>query len=310
MSKPIVDSKISPAKNLDAPKSDVAIEKVPARVGVVPTSIEEAWRLATMFAKSDLVPKGFRERPHDVMVAIQMGAELRLAPTQALQSIAVINGRPGIYGDGLLAIVMQSPDFVDYDEYFEVGGQRCARATPDDLKVDSTTAVCTFVRRGMTTPKTRTFSVADARKAKLLTKDGPWQEYPARMLQMRARAFAARDTFPDVLRGFRTTDELHDVPADEPPAVPRIVRRISESGAAPAPSVAPPPPLKTAVVESVVVDVDRVARVVQLGDGALVHADPADVPELVKFIGSSTLLRFTLTERSDGDFIESFEVGY
>lgn len=56
----------------------------------------------------------------------------------------------------------------------------------------------------------RTFSHADAKKAGLIGKPGPWQQYPRRMMQMRARGFAARDGAPDALSGLYMTEELED----------------------------------------------------------------------------------------------------
>jgi hypothetical protein len=167
-----------------------------------------------------------------------MGAELGFAPMQALQSIAVINGRPGVWGDGLHALILSSPLYVSHDEAFEVNGKRVASLTPEDLKLDTTAAVCTFRRRGVVDPVSARFSIGHAKKANLWNKQGPWQEYPARMLQMRARSFAARDLFPDLLRGIHAAEELRDLPPmeDAPLAPPAVVRRMSE---APAPEIEP-----------------------------------------------------------------------
>jgi len=49
------------------------------------------------------------------------------------------------------------------------------------------------------------------------------------MLQMRARAFAARDLFADALKGIKSVEELRDYP-DE-----RVERDITPAAAAPAP---------------------------------------------------------------------------
>jgi hypothetical protein len=68
-------------------------------------------------------------------------------------------------------------------------------------------------RRGQP-PERRTFSVADAKRAKLWFKAGPWTTYPDRMLQMRARGFAIRDTFPDALRGVIIAEEAQDHPTE------------------------------------------------------------------------------------------------
>jgi hypothetical protein len=77
-------------------------------------------------------------------------------------------------------------------------------------------AVCQAKRRGYSKPTTVTFTVADAKKAGLWGKQGPWQQYPRRMLQLRARGFALRDAFPDVLRGLVTAEEAQDYTAGEP----------------------------------------------------------------------------------------------
>ena len=203
--------------------------KTPARIGIAPTTLDEGWRLAQMMAKSDLVPKSFRNHPEDVLVAIQLGTEIGFAPMQALQSIAVINGRPSVWGDGFLALIMASPLYRDHDEYYEVDGQRRNGLTAEDLKKDTTAAVCTFYRHGKAQPVTRGFTVAQAKKAQLLGKDGPWQSYPDRMLLMRARSWAGRDCFPDLLRGIRTAEEALDARETIDAPIVREVRRVSET---------------------------------------------------------------------------------
>ena len=62
--------------------------------------------------------------------------------------------------------------------------------------------------------------MADAKRAGLAGKSGPWTQYPRRMLQMRARGFALRDAFPDLLRGLVTAEEAMDYPTPTPPREP------------------------------------------------------------------------------------------
>lgn len=217
--------------------------KPPVRLGIAPTTLDEGWRLAQMFAKSELVPKNFRGRPEDILVAIQYGLEIGLPPMAALSSVAVVNGRAALWGDGFLAVLMASPLYQDHDERYEVvvdmgpdpvtkapiiAVERRDRVTAADLQKDTTAAVCTFWRVGKKTPVTRAFSVAQAKKAGLWGKAGPWQEYGDRMLSMRARGFAGRDAFPDVVRGIKTAEEVLDTPPDidvtAVPAAPVAVR--------------------------------------------------------------------------------------
>lgn len=204
-----------------APAVPQELIKVPysqVSMGLMPRSLDEGIKLATMLARSTFVPADFQGHPENVIVALQMGAEVGLAPMQALQSIAVINGRPSIWGDGLLALVMASGFYEDHHETFDEGTQ---------------TATVTFKRKGKATPVTASFSKAEAEKAKLWGKSGPWTNYPKRMLQMRARAFAIRDCFPDVLKGLGVAEEQLDIPASEAArAITMTVSSVAEPATA------------------------------------------------------------------------------
>lgn len=195
------------------------------RMGIAPTTIEEAWRMAKFYAESELVPKNYRKRPADILVAIQYGMEMGLPPMAALTSIFVTNGRAALFGDGLLAVVLTAPVYRDHDEYYLVGGERREFLTAADLAKDDTAAVCTFHRTDSPRPRTALFSIADAKKAGLWSKEGPWRDYPPRMLRHRARGFAAHDAFPDVLRGMQAEADAIDLPPVDPPEV----RRASET---------------------------------------------------------------------------------
>ena len=168
--------------------------------GVQLASMGDMMDFATTVQRSGLAPAQFKT-PEAILVAMQHGAELGLSPMQALHSIAIINGKPGIYGDAALALCKARPDFIDIVEELERGDGE-----------DKTLAKCTVSRSGQT-PVVRTFSVADAKKAGLWGKSGPWTQYPKRMLQLRARSFALRDSFPDALKGIGIRDEISDIPA-------------------------------------------------------------------------------------------------
>lgn len=215
-------------------------DRTPIRMGIAPRTLDEGWRLAKAIASSDLVPKQYHDKPGDVLIAMQYGMELGFPPMQSLQSIAVINGRPSVWGDGFLALIIGSDVYREHDEYFLVNGERRDILTSKDLEKDDTTAVSSFWRRDRQNPIVGFFSVGQAKKAGLLSKEGPWKNYPDRMLKMRARGFAGRDGFADVLRGIKSTEELLDTPADELPEIPTRSepiqpRRASEARASSSP---------------------------------------------------------------------------
>lgn len=182
---------------------------------IVPQSMDEAYRLAKAVCLSGLAPRGL-DKPEAAMVAIMHGLEIGLTPMMALQKIAVINGRPTLWGDGALGLVRGS-GLCKYVKEWTTGTG------------DAAIAHCETLRYGEPEPITRTFSVADAKKAGLWGKQGPWQNFPARMLSMRARAFALRDGFADVLGGMYLAEELQGTEADRP------------TPEAPTPPRAPPP---------------------------------------------------------------------
>jgi hypothetical protein len=190
--------------------TELSTTTTPAR-GLALASFDDAYRFATMVAKSDFAPKDFKGKPESCLLAIQHGSEIGLSPMQSLQNIACINGRPAIWGDAALAVAMASPVCESVTETIDGEG-------------DSMVATCTAKRRGYEKPTVVRFSVADAKKASLWGKTGPWTQYPRRMLQLRARGFALRDAFPDVLKGLVTAEEAQDYPTTPAKTEPVVVR--------------------------------------------------------------------------------------
>lgn len=207
----------APTPNLPAERKAQVVAGAPV-AALVPQNLEEAYRLAGALAASGMAPRGM-DRPEQVMVAIMAGAELGLAPFQSLQSFAVVNGRPCLWGDGLMAVVRARG--VKVRETLEGEGEAMV-------------ARCHVTRADTGEEIERAYSVADAKKAGLWAKQGPWQNHPKRMLQMRARAFALRDGCADMLRGVQVREEVEDygpVRAVQPAQASGLRDRL---GAAPA----------------------------------------------------------------------------
>lgn len=172
-------------------------------------TFDQAITFAEYMAKSSFVPAHYRGKPADCLLAMQMGAELGLHPMQALQGIAVINGIPAVYGDTMLAICRSSPVFATevFEEWFT-----------GDYPGDDFTAHCRLGRitaNGVSVHEYE-FSIGDAKTAGLWNKRGrdgqptPWVTYPKRMLRFRARNTGLRDTFTDLLKGFKPVEEVLD----------------------------------------------------------------------------------------------------
>jgi hypothetical protein len=217
---------------------------LPPYRGVRVNNMEDGLRLSKLITASGLLPSSYLNAPDPVaacFVALQLGAEVGLSPMASVQNIAIINGRPGLFGPAMLAVVEASGKLVQIEEFIEGEG-------------DARKAVCIVQRVGRKARRAE-FSVGDAKRAGLWDKRGkngtagPWQQYPERMLQARARSFLLRDVFPDVLSGLpQSVEELQDIPA-EPITPPKEEPPKVEEPKAEAPKPAPKPPLMVAIGE-------------------------------------------------------------
>jgi hypothetical protein len=168
-----------------------------------PNTLAAVRDLARLIALAEWAPDSYRDLEGNYAVpkielAIMQGAVVGLGPIAAVQAIALIEGRPAIWGDGALAVVEGSGLLDDMVEEYTLDGE------------DGLTAVSTLRRRHRPTPIIGRFSIAMADQARLTQKEGPWRSYPQRMLMMRARSWALRDGFADVLRGLAIREEVED----------------------------------------------------------------------------------------------------
>ena len=223
--------------------------------GQAPSNWTEAFLLANAFAKSGIIPKAYQGKPEDIIIAMAHGAEVGLLPLNALYSIAVVGNKPALYGDGFMSVIVASPHYEKHSDYYVTAtGEVVDALTPADLTNDLTTAVSKFWRKGIPEPFTGTFSIADAKRAGLWTKDGNWKTYPQRMLRWRARGFAGRDGFSPELRGLKLAAEVEDyaaapLPAEVVPIAPPIRRSEKAIADPPIGIVYDAPPAREQVTE-------------------------------------------------------------
>lgn len=155
-------------------------------------------KLASQLATSDLVPKSFRGKPQDLFLCWALGYQIGMSPEQAMQCIAIVNGKAVMWGDEMLALCMAHKDFDDVIE------------TPI-IKNETVVGYSCIVKRKGKADKENIFTLDMAKKAGLLAKGGVWNQYPERMLKLRARGFALRDAFPDALKGIKSREEVEDI---------------------------------------------------------------------------------------------------
>jgi len=160
------------------------------------------------------LPAKFVNKPADIVLGILVCLRLGLDPIPVLHQLTVVNGKIVMATDAMIALVKAHPDCEDIQETFDEA---------------TMTATCTIKRKGQS-PLVRTFSQQDAKKAGLWNKErSPWITYPTRMLQMRARGFALRDSFADALNGILPKEEVEDYQhLDKPKSITAVVQPLKK----------------------------------------------------------------------------------
>ena len=172
--------------------------------GIVIETVRDVHNFSVFAAAQGLVPSSFKDRGGNwntgaITIALIKGLELGMKPTQALQSIYVVNNQPAIWGDAVPGLALASGQLEDWQEWTE--------GTPFE---DDFTVVCSVKRRGLKSAYVERFSVADAKQGNVWGKSGPWSNWPRRMMTWRAR-FAFRSAFADVMKGLGIVEELQDI---------------------------------------------------------------------------------------------------
>lgn len=160
---------------------------------------------ADILFKAGMCPKGKNTtaRPETVAAIIEVGRDVGLPATQALAWIMLVNGKPSIWGDAGMALIRASGKLAEGYPKERYDG------TPGE---DDYTAVFSIKRNDGSPERVSTFSIEDAKRARLWDKEGPWKDYPYRQLMWRAKGFGCRDEFQDVLCGLVFTEEALDYP--------------------------------------------------------------------------------------------------
>lgn len=138
--------------------------------------------IGAMAVRSGLLPSSVKTAEQAVVIALK-GREIGIPPMQAFSSIVVVNGKPSMSAELMLAMI-----------YKNVRG-----AVVNFLTTDAVECVIEAQRPGGK-PTRFVFTIEDAKRADLL-KNSVWLKYPAAMLRARCISATARAMFPDALSG-------------------------------------------------------------------------------------------------------------
>lgn len=158
-----------------------------ASLAFEPRTTSDALALAATLCASGLMPKG-ASRPEAAFFVIATGRELGLTALQSLRSIHVVDGKPTMSADLMIALCKRSPQC----ERFALAESTSERATYATTRHGEGETRMTFTRE-------------DAERAGLAAKD-VWRKYPAAMLRARCASALARAVYPDVLLSVYDSD--------------------------------------------------------------------------------------------------------
>lgn len=163
-------------------------------VAIPATALDERVKFAQLLAKASLLPSAYRDKPANVLLAMEYADALGLSPIAAIQGIHVVDGKPTASAQLIGALIRRA------------GHRLRVTVAPDGLSaraeiVRTDDPDFTFVSE---------WTMARAEAAGLTGK-GTWKQYSANMLKARAITEVGRDACPEVLAGVPyTPEELGD----------------------------------------------------------------------------------------------------
>ncbi len=164
---------------------------------IAPREYSQLKDQARAVVKSGLAPKSVNTPAEKVLVIAMKGRELGVPMMQALSQIHIVEGKPTISAELMVALVQRAGHKL---RVLETSSEKCVveGARRDDPEY----------------PQRLEWSMDDARKAGVAGKN-TWKNYPAAMLRARAISALCRFAFADVLMGASYTPEELGAEVDE-----------------------------------------------------------------------------------------------
>lgn len=186
-----------------------------------PKTLDQQLHFCKWLVESHIVPA---KTVAEAFVILQRGGELGFRGLASFDFLYSVNGRVRITPDGCKAKALASGLLADQRE--EILGDG-----------DAMEAVVTVLRKGIPSPFVGRFSVADAKKAGLWSKDN-WTKYGKRMLLARARGFGYGDAFKDLVGGLQVREKFDLDPDEKLGMEPTQARVVADPPAGPDPLLA------------------------------------------------------------------------
>ena len=170
-------------------------------------SMNAAYKNAVVLSKSDLVPETYKNRPENILLAIDLASRTGFGLMQVMQNLWIVRGRPAWSGSFCMSAIKAS-GLYEWVKYVKVG----------EPGTDSEGYLVQAKDR--TTGEIVNGPIVDWATVKAYGWDkkpgSQWKMAPDLMFRYRAAAFFARTECPEVLQGVQTQEEIRDVYGEEP----------------------------------------------------------------------------------------------
>lgn len=187
------------------------VQELPANTSVI-DSLREAYALAKVYCKAEVIPDNYRGKPADCMIAIDMASRIGVSPLMVMQNLYVVKGKPSWSGQACMSFIQANPAFTDVVPVYtgEAGNsdRGCyisAKRTSDGLEVKGVHVTLEMARK------------------EGWIKNSKWLNMPDLMLAYRASAFFARVYCPSVLMGVLVEGEVENITAKTGKGVQKIL---------------------------------------------------------------------------------------
>ena len=169
-------------------------------------SFRESYKLASVLAKSSLVPQQYQGKTEDCALAIDMADRMGVSPLMVMQSLYVVKGKPSWSGQACMSFIKAK--YGDAQPVYT--GQRGTDTRGCFVRVvkpDGEVIEGTEVTIGMA-------------KAEGWTSNSKWRNMPEQMLAYRAASFFAKVYCPEILMGVAVEGEVEDTLPAQPQKAP------------------------------------------------------------------------------------------
>ncbi len=164
----------------------------------------ELVRMIKIFMNGAALPRTL-DTEAKIITAWQTAASLRIPPIRAIQNMAIIHGSLAIWGELPKALAESTGELEDFRMILIDDKQEQISLANKNLDKEVCGAVVQVKRKGRSMNE-YSFTQADAQKAGLLSKPGPWKDYRKIMYQRRAMNHAMKFEFPDALMGVKIAE--------------------------------------------------------------------------------------------------------